>query len=50
MVSNTQGSVTVTMTVNSTSMKGTMNWTVGGKTYVYAVSGAPFTPDANPES
>jgi hypothetical protein len=50
LVSNTHGTMAVNMTVNSTSMTGTMSWVVGGVTYAYTLSGAPFTPPADPES
>ena len=50
MNSATQGTVSFTGTISNTAMSGTVNWTIGGKTYTYNYSGVPFTPDVDPES
>ena len=50
MTSNTQGTVTLSGTINNTLMQGTISWTTGGKTYTYTYRGVPFTPDPNAES
>lgn len=50
MSSATQGTVSFSGTVDSSLMSGTVNWTIGGKTYTYTYKGVPFTPDVDPES